>query len=94
MDAIKVGIRELRADLPKFLLETHRALAVTKHGETVGYDIPTRKHVSDADTEALCEAGRTMDAMLAAKGLVEETIAIEFDVIRNANNATSANMKS
>jgi antitoxin (DNA-binding transcriptional repressor) of toxin-antitoxin stability system len=87
MDAIKVGIRELRADLPKFLLETGRPLAVTKHGETVGYYIPTRKRASDADAEALRDAGRTMDALLAAKGLDEETLAAEFDTLRKAARA-------
>ena len=88
MDAIKVGIRELRADLPKFLLGTGRPLAVTRHGETVGYYIPTRKRVTDADAEALREAARTMDALLASNGLDEETLAAEFDVLRKAKRAT------
>jgi antitoxin (DNA-binding transcriptional repressor) of toxin-antitoxin stability system len=89
MDALKVGIRELRADLPKFLLETGRPLAVTRHGETVGYYIPTRKRVSDADAEALREAARTMDALLSSSGLNEEALAAEFEVLRKAKRAAT-----
>ena len=61
---------------------------MTKHSETVGYYIPTRKRVSDADAEALREAARTMDALLASNGLDEETLAAEFDVLRKAKRAT------
>jgi len=87
MDAIKVGIRELRADLPKFLLETGRPLAVTRHGETVGFYIPTRKRVSDIDADALREAARTMDALLSTMGLTEAELAEESDQLQHAERA-------
>jgi antitoxin (DNA-binding transcriptional repressor) of toxin-antitoxin stability system len=42
MDSLKVGIREFRSQLPHYLLEVGQPLAITRHGETIGYYIPTR----------------------------------------------------
>jgi len=43
MQALKVGIREFCTDLPHYLLETGQPVAVTRHGETIGYFIPSRE---------------------------------------------------
>jgi antitoxin (DNA-binding transcriptional repressor) of toxin-antitoxin stability system len=42
MNSLKVGIREFRSQLPHYLLEVGQPLAITRHGETIGYYIPTQ----------------------------------------------------
>jgi antitoxin (DNA-binding transcriptional repressor) of toxin-antitoxin stability system len=80
MEAIKVGIREFRADLAEYIA-SNTPVAVTRHGQTVGYFIPT-KIPREADIAALRQAGATLDQMLAAKGVDIEAIATEFDAAR------------
>ncbi len=41
MEAIKVGIREFRADLAEYIASS-TPVAVTRHGQTVGYFIPAK----------------------------------------------------
>ena len=80
MEAIKVGIREFRADLAEYI-SSNTPVAVTRHGQTVGYFIPT-KNPREADIAALRQAGETLDQMLAAKGVDLEDIVAEFDSLR------------
>jgi hypothetical protein len=40
MEATKVGIREFRADMAEFIASS-TPIAVTRHGQTIGYFIPT-----------------------------------------------------
>lgn len=43
MSAIKlVGIREFRAHLYKYTRENQEPIALTNHGETIGYYIPAQ----------------------------------------------------
>jgi antitoxin (DNA-binding transcriptional repressor) of toxin-antitoxin stability system len=42
MNSLKVGIREFRSQLPHYLLEVGQPLAITRHGEAIGYYTPTR----------------------------------------------------
>lgn len=39
---IRVGVREFHANLPTYL-ESVSPVAITRHGETIGYYIPTRR---------------------------------------------------
>ena len=87
MDPLKVGIRELRGDLPKFLINTGRPLAVTRHGETVGYYIPTRRKIANEQRDALLDAARQIEQMMAAAGIDEETLAADFEALRKADEA-------
>lgn len=80
MDAIKVGIREFRADLAEYIASS-RPVAVTDHGQTVGYFIPTKRG-GEADVAALRRAGETFDEALAAKGIAIEDVVAEFDALR------------
>ena len=53
MGTHKVGIREFREKLSAYLLESDEVITITRHGETVGYYIPTRrKRSSEAEREA------------------------------------------
>ena len=51
METTKVGIREFRADLADYIASS-TPVAVTRHGQTVGYFIPTQGQV-EADIAAL-----------------------------------------
>ena len=42
METEKIGIREFRENLSGYL-EGGRALAITRHGETLGFFIPAKK---------------------------------------------------
>ncbi len=75
---VKVGMREFRENLAAYILESERPVAITRHGDTVGYFVPTRRKRSVADREALKEAAARLDKALAAKGITEEEITRDF----------------
>lgn len=74
MGTLKVGIREFREKLASYLLETDETVAITRHGDTVGYYIPARRKRSDAERAALKEAASRLQDALAAEGISEEEI--------------------
>ena len=78
MDPIKVGIRDFRENLATYLLESDAPVAITRHGDTVGYFIPARRKRSEAERIALKEAAAQLDALLASKGISEEEIVADF----------------
>lgn len=56
-------------------------VAVTRHGQTVGYFIPTHAHI-DADMAALTEASAEFDRVLAALSVEIRVVATEFKAAR------------
>lgn len=86
MQALKVGIREFRTHLPHYLLETGQPVAVTRHGETIGYFIPSREAKTADDISALKSAAAKLDALLAAEGVSEDELVGEFRRLRSGNN--------
>lgn len=54
MDTAKAGIREFRADLAEYIA-SGIPVALTRHGQTVGYFIPAQGQ-ADADISALLDA--------------------------------------
>jgi antitoxin (DNA-binding transcriptional repressor) of toxin-antitoxin stability system len=78
MELMKVGIREFRERLAAYLLESATPVAITRHGDTVGYFIPARRKPSATERVALKKAAKALDAMLAAKGITEDELAGEF----------------
>ena len=87
MEATKVGIREFRSGLAEFIASS-TPVAVTRHGQTVGYFIPTHGN-ADADFEALKNAGKTLDQLLAAQGVNVEDVITEFKAARKLRKATA-----
>ena len=67
MEVLEVGVREFREKLSEYLLHSGKPVAVTRHGATVGYFIPTRAERGAERLRALREAGAAVDAMLAPK---------------------------
>lgn len=85
METPKVGIREFRADLAEYIASS-TPVAVTRHGQTVGYFIPTHGQV-DADIAALKKASKTLDRMLAAQSVDIEEVVAEFKASRRQASA-------
>jgi hypothetical protein len=84
----KVGVREFREQLAKYL-ELSTLVAVTRHGETIGYYIPTRPARKQETLDALRIAGEKVDAMLAAAGLTEDDIIADFKEARRKRRSAS-----
>ena len=80
MEATKVGIREFRSDLAEFIASS-TPVAITRHGQTVGYFIPTRGQVA-ADLASLQQASKALDQLMAKHAVIEDQVAAEFKVAR------------
>ncbi|MFZ2121814.1 MAG: type II toxin-antitoxin system Phd/YefM family antitoxin [Rhodoferax sp.] len=80
MEATKVGIREFRAGMAEFIASS-TPVAVTRHGQTIGYFIPTQAQ-GDADVAALKKASKTLDRLLAAQNIDVEEVVADFKVVR------------
>ena len=75
---LKVGIREFREKLASYLLETDETVAITRHGDTVGYYIPARRKRNGGERAALKEAASRLQDALAAEGISEQEILKDF----------------
>ena len=84
MTALKVGIREFREKLASYLLESDTPVAITRHGDTVGYYIPARRKRSEAERTALKEAAGRLQKMLEAQGISEDELVADFKRWRSA----------
>ena len=82
METTKVGIREFRSGLSEFIA-SQTPVAVTRHGQTVGFFIPTHGQ-ADADLVALKKASAELDRMLAARNVDVEAVAAEFKAARKS----------
>jgi antitoxin (DNA-binding transcriptional repressor) of toxin-antitoxin stability system len=85
MEAAEVGIREFRAGLAEYI-ESDTLVAITRHGQTVGYFIPTHGQ-ADADLASLKRAAAELDRLLAAKSVDAEEIGAGFKAARKAGAA-------
>ena len=84
MEALKVGIREFREKLASYLLDSNNPIAITRHGDTVGYYIPARRSRSETDREALKQAAGRLQQVLTAQGISGEEILADFKHWRRA----------
>lgn len=78
MATTKVGIREFRENLATYLLETDETVAITRHGDTVGYYIPARRKRTETEKAALKEVASRLQQEMAAAGVTEEEIVEDF----------------
>ena len=78
MGTLRVGIREFREKLATYLLETDETVAITRHGDTVGYYIPARRKRTEAERMALKEAASRLQEALSAEGISEEEVMKDF----------------
>ena len=82
MEALKVGIREFRSQLPHYLLEAGQPVAITRHGETIGYYIPSRETEPIADITALKAVAAKLDALLKSAQVDPEVVVADFTARR------------
>ena len=78
MEKLKVGIRQFRERLATYLLQTDKPVAITRHGDTVGYYLPARRKRSETERAALKEAAGQLQEMLAAEGITEDEVIADF----------------
>lgn len=78
---VKIGMREFRAHLQQYLL-TSTPMAITRHGETVGFYIPTRQHPQRAELDALKQAAKQLEKLLITEGITEDELVKEFRDLR------------
>ena len=72
METLKVGIREFREKLADYL-ESGAPLAITRHGETLGFYIPAQKRSRKAELEAMRAAAKDLDDKTGSfKGWAED----------------------
>ena len=88
MQTQKVGIREFREKLTTFL-ESPGPVAITRHGETVGYYIPAKSSRSAAHLASLRSAAAKLDALLASSGATEDELVSEFREARRSRRKSS-----
>lgn len=81
-NVLKVGIREFHAHLPQYVL-TSVPVAITRDGETVGYYIPTRHHVEEAELDTLKQAAQSLEKLLISHGVTEEELFQEFRALKD-----------
>ncbi len=78
MEALKVDICEFRGGLANYLLQADKPVAITRHGDTVGYFLPARPKRSETERAALKEATAHLQKILAAQGIHEDEIIKDF----------------
>ena len=78
---IKVGMRKFRAHLPEYLM-TSLPVAITRHGETVGFYIPTKHGHDKVELDALKQAALNLEQLLLANGITEEELFADFRTLR------------
>jgi hypothetical protein len=87
MPAIKVGVREFREGIARFL-ESDTPVAVTRRGETLGVYVPIpRKSVKSPDMAELRAAADRLAAALS--DVDEEQIIAEFKKMRRTRKASA-----
>ena len=82
MSTQSVGIREFRDKLATYLLEADGPLAITRHGDTIGYYLPVRRKPTAAQLDSFRQAGVRMQKMMAQAGVTESEISEEFQRLR------------
>lgn len=92
MQTLKVGIREFREQLARYL-ESGAPLAIVRHGKTLGYYIPAQKRDRKAELEALRAAAKDLDQMIASWGASEDELMEEYKGIRRPAREKRRNAK-
>ncbi len=79
----RVGAREFREELADYL-DSQTPVAITRHGQIVGYYIPAHGEPERQELRALLDAVGKMEALLVEHGVSEDEVVREFQS-RRAN---------
>jgi antitoxin (DNA-binding transcriptional repressor) of toxin-antitoxin stability system len=83
----RVGVREFREKLSGYL-ESATAVAITRHGETIGFYVPARQQPDEKYLEALQRAGERLDELIAASGSTEDELMGQFKALRKTRRGS------
>lgn len=92
MKTEKIGMREFRERLAAYL-EAGKPLAITRHGQTLGFYIPAQKRSRKAEVDAMRAAAKELDAMIEAWGASEDELMQEYKEIRRASREKKRNAR-
>lgn len=92
METVKIGMREFRENLAGYL-ESGTPLAITRHGETLGFYIPAQKRSRKAEIAAMRAAAKELDQMIASLGASEEELMEDYKEIRRIAREKKRNAK-
>ena len=73
----RVGVREFREELARYL-HSPVPVAVTRHGQTVGYFVPAPRPDRERESRALEEAVGWVETLLTEHGVSEDEVVREF----------------
>jgi hypothetical protein len=92
METVKIGIREFRENLAGYL-ESDKPLAITRHGETLGFYIPAQKRSREAKLAAMRAAAKDLDEMIASWGATEDELIDDYKQIHRFAREKKRNAK-
>ena len=92
METEEIGVRQFRENLTGYL-EGGRPIAITRHGETLGFFIPAQKRSRRAEVEAMRAAAKELDTMIAEWGASEDELMQEYKQIRRTSRETKRKPK-
>ena len=81
MNTVQIGVREFREKLAEYP-ESGKPLAITRHGETLGYYIPARKRSRKAELDAMRAAAKDLDEMIMSWAASEDELMEDYKEIR------------
>lgn len=84
MEPVKVGMREFRDNLASYVLQGGAPVAVTRHGDTVGYFIPTRPRPTQEQWEAFQVKAEQFQEEMRNAGVTEDELLEDFKRLRKA----------
>lgn len=82
---IHVGVREFREALAEYL-DAPSPVAITRHGQTVGYYVPARGKLDEQELAALKEAVSRLESLLAEQGITEDEVVREYRARRRGRS--------
>jgi hypothetical protein len=77
-----IGIREFRDKLSTCLLQSEGPLAITRHGDTIGYYFPTKRKRTEVEKAALDTMHAQLQRQMAEAGVTEDEIIEDFKRLR------------
>ena len=83
---VPVGVREFREGLAEYL-DSPSPLAITRHGQTIGYYLPVRVERNEEKRRRFMEAAERLDKLLAEHDISEDEVVREFKARRRRTQA-------
>lgn len=79
---MKVGAREFRDNFADYIGNSDQPIAITRHGDTVGYYIPARPKRSDDEKIALKQAVTKLHEVLNLSGISSDEIFKQLRILQ------------